>query len=76
MLDFGFSDLDLDEIEARCVAANGRSVRLLRRLGFVETERVPQGPGRGEFKDRVLPERYVFLSYRDKWIHSMSGLDA
>ena len=67
----GFEDLDLDEIEARCVIANKRSVRLLHRLGFKETERVPPGPGRGEFKDRLLSERYVFLLRRDKWIYSL-----
>ena len=62
------SDLDLDEIEARCVIANKRSVRLLHRLDFEETEHVPPGPGRGEFEDRMLPERYVFLLRRDKWV--------
>ena len=68
ILQVGFEDLDLDEIEARCVVANKRSVRLLHRLGFEETERVPLGPGRGAFKDRILPEWYVFLLSRDKWI--------
>ena len=68
ILQVGFEDLELDEIEARCVVANKRSVRLLHRLGFEETERVPLGPGRGAFKDRMLPERYVFLLSRDKWI--------
>ena len=71
ILQIGFEDLDLDEIEARCVVANKRSVRLLRRLGFEETERVPPGPGRGEFANRMLPERYVFLLRRDKWIYSL-----
>ena len=70
ILQVGFENLDLDEIEARCVVANKRSVRLLRRLGFEETERVPPGPGRGEFADRTLPERYVFVLCRDKWIYS------
>ena len=68
ILQIGFEDLELDEIEARCVVANRRSVRLLRRLGFEETERVPPGPSRGAFKDRMLPEWYVFLLSRDKWI--------
>ena len=68
ILQVGFGDLDLDEIEARCVVANKRSVRLLHRLGFEETERIPLGQGRGGFADRMLPERYVFLLYRDKWI--------
>ena len=68
ILQIGFEDLDLDEIEARCVVANKRSVQLLRRLGFEEAERVPPGPGRGAFKDRMLPERCVFLLSRDKWI--------
>ena len=68
ILQVGFEDLELDEIEARCVVANKRSVRLLHRLGFEETERVPLGPGRGAFKDRMLPEWYVFLLSRDKWI--------
>ena len=76
ILQVGFEDLALDEIEARCVVANKRSVRLLHRLGFEETERRPLGPGRGGFADRILPERYVFLLYRDKWIYSLSGLDA
>ena len=69
ILQVGFEDLDLNEIEARCVVANKRSVGLLHRLGFQKTERVPSGPGRGEFGDRMLPERSVFLLYRDKWIH-------
>lgn len=68
ILQVGFEDLDLDEIEARCVVANKRSVRLLHRLGFEETERIPPGPGRGEFAERMLPERCVFLLDRDKWI--------
>ena len=68
ILQVGFEDLELDEIEARCVVANRRSVRFLHRLGFEETERVPPGPSRGAFKDRMLPERYVFLLSRDKWI--------
>ena len=72
----GFEELDLDEIEARCVVANKRSVWLLHRLGFEEAERIPPGPGRGEFADRMLPERCVFLLDRDKWSHSSSGLDA
>ena len=72
MLDFGFEELGLDEIEARCVVANKRSVRLLHRLGFEEAERIPPGPGRGEFKDRVLPERCEFLLNRHKWVHSLS----
>ncbi len=71
ILQVGFEDLDLDEIEARCVVANKRSVRLLHRLGFEEAERVPPGPGRDEFEDRTLPERSVFLLYRDKWIHAL-----
>ena len=70
ILQMGFEDLDLDEIEARCVIANKRSVRLLHRLDFEETEHVPPGPGRGEFEDRMLPERYVFLLRRDKWVSS------
>ena len=68
ILQIGFEDLGLDEIEARCVVANKRSVRLLYRLGFEETERIPPGPGRGEFADRILPERCVYLLRRDKWI--------
>ena len=68
ILQVGFEDLELDEIEARCVVANRRSVRLLHRLGFEEAERIPPGPGRGAFKDRMLPEWYVFLLSRDKWI--------
>ncbi len=74
ILQIGFEDLDLDEIEARCVVANKRSVRLLHRLGFEETERVPTGPGRGEFVDRLLPERSVFLLRRDKWTHCYRGM--
>ena len=73
ILQVGFEDLDLDEIEARCVVANKRSVRLLYRLGFEEIEHVPPGPGRGEFVDRQLPERSVFLLYRDKWTHCYIG---
>ncbi len=69
MLDLGFEDLGLDEIEAGCVAANRRSVRLLSRLGFVETERVPPGHAPGEFNTDVLPELCVYLINRDKWIH-------
>ncbi|MDE3000066.1 MAG: GNAT family N-acetyltransferase [Gemmatimonadota bacterium] len=76
MLDFGFADLELHEIEARCVAANKRSVRLLHRLGFEATERMQPGQCRDEFTDRMLPERRVFLLSRDQWIHSMSGLNA
>ena len=75
LLELGFEDLWLDEIEATCVVSNQRSVRLLRRRGFEETERIPPGPGRGEFANRILPERCVFLLDRDKWIHSLSGLD-
>ena len=75
ILQVGFEDLSLDEIEARCVVANKRSVRLLERLGFKEAERIPPVPGRGEFADRVLPERCVFLLDRDKWNHSLSDLD-
>ncbi len=75
ILQVGFEDLSLDGIEARCVVANKRSVRLLERLGFEEAERIPPGPGRGEFADRVLPERCVFLLDRDRWIHGLSGLD-
>ena len=67
ILQVGFEDLELDEIGAICVVANKRSVRLLHRLGFEETERVPPEPGRGAFEDRMLPERCVFLLYRDKW---------
>ena len=74
ILQIGFEDLDLDEIEARCVVANKRSVRLLHRLGFEETERVPTGPGRDEFVDRLLPERSVFLLRRDKWTHCYRGM--
>ena len=72
VLQVGFEDLDLDEIEARCVVANKRSVRLLHRLGFEETEYIPPGLGRGEFADCMLPERCVFLLDRDKWSHSLS----
>ena len=68
ILQVGFEDLDLDEIEARCVVANKRSVRLLHRLGFEETECRPPGPGRDEFADHILSERCVFLLDRDKWI--------
>ncbi len=68
ILRVGFENLGLDEIEARCVVANKRSVRLLQRLGFAATERIPLGPGRGGFADRMLPERYVFLLDRDQWI--------
>ena len=68
ILQVGFEDLDLDEIEARCVVANERSVQLLHRLGFEETERISLGPGRGGFAARILPERCVFLLNRDKWI--------
>ena len=71
ILQVGFEHLGLDEIEAICVVANKRSVRLLHRLGFEETECRPPGPGRGEFADRVLPERCVFLLDRDKWVHSV-----
>ncbi len=65
MLKAGFEDLGLDEIGARCVVANRRAVRLLRRLGFEEAERIPPGPGRGEFEDQMLPERILFLLRRD-----------
>ena len=32
------------------------------------TGHIPPGLGRGEFADRMLPERCVFLLDRDKWI--------
>ena len=72
ILQVGIEALNLNEIEARCVVANERSVRLLRSLGFDDVERVPPGPGRGEFKNRILPERYVFLLSREKWLERES----
>ncbi len=67
MLEFGFKEIELDEIEARCVVANQRSVRLLRRLAFREVELLPPGPG---LQGYTWPERYVFLLTRNQWLES------
>ncbi|RKU11337.1 hypothetical protein C6502_08150 [Candidatus Poribacteria bacterium] len=46
----------LTAIEARCVAANKRSIRLIYTLGFELATIVPPSPGQGTFKNRILPE--------------------
>ena len=65
LLDFGFRELKLDRVEARCVTANGRSIRLLERLGCEEEERLPAG---GMSKGYVWPERSIYVTHRDDWL--------
>ena len=52
----GFDELDLTAIEARCVAANKRSIQLIYMLGFELATIVPPSPSQGTFKNRILPE--------------------
>lgn len=69
----GFDELDLTAIEARYVAANKRSIRLLHTLGFDRATIVPPSPGRGTFKDRILPQHYDFLLSRTRWVEDQTS---
>ncbi len=64
MVQFGFEALNLDELEARTVTANQRSIQVLSRLAFRKVERIPPGLGRGGYQ---WPERSVFLLSRADW---------
>ena len=64
ILGFGFRELSLHRIEARCVTANERSVRLLERLGFTEEERLPAG---GVSRGYVWPERSIYVRHQADW---------
>lgn len=57
-LDHGFGELGLTEVSAEALDANQRSVRILRRLGMMET-----GPGaEGRFLDRPTFHRRFAIS--------------
>jgi ribosomal-protein-alanine N-acetyltransferase len=43
ILKFAFEKLKLSKVIGRCVVANRRSVRVLKRLGFEEAKRIPAG---------------------------------
>jgi RimJ/RimL family protein N-acetyltransferase len=60
---FGFDDLGLEDLSARVVRGNHRSVRVLERLGFTHAKDIPPGIGKD---DRIWPERAEFrLRARD-----------
>ena len=64
ILELGFGQMGLGEVEARCVLANQRSANVLHRLSFREVERIPVGPGLGGY---TWPERYLFRLTRTQW---------
>ena len=64
ILGFGFRELSLHRIEARCVTANERSVRLLERLGFKEEERLQAG---GVSRGYVWPEQLIYVRHQADW---------
>ncbi len=69
ILDLAFGQMRLEEVEARCVMANQRSVNVLLRLAFAEAERIPVGPGLG---GHTWPERGLFRLSRVRWVDAGS----
>lgn len=64
MLDFGFSDMALNRIEADVTVGNAASVRVLEKLGFHEEGLLRQaGHWRGEYHDLRL-----FSLLRSEWV--------
>jgi RimJ/RimL family protein N-acetyltransferase len=70
MLDLAFHTLDLQTVQATCVAQNERAVRLLRRLGFREAERIPAGTVERGY---AWPERWGFELRRRSWGNRPAG---
>jgi len=67
MLHFGFETLHLKTIKAHCIATNQRSIHLLQKLTFHETERLPPNPNQITPQNQHMPEQCVMTLSRETW---------
>lgn len=68
ILHFGFETLHLKTIKAHCIATNQRSINLLQKLSFHETERLPQNPDQITFPNQPMPEKCILMLSRETWV--------
>ena len=64
IITFAFGEIDLDELAARTVDTNSRSIRMLVRLGFSHPLSIPPGTGKD---GRDWPQRSEYHLRRKDW---------
>ena len=64
IITFAFDEIGLDELAARSVDTNSRSIRVLERLGFSHPLPIPPGTGKD---GRDWPQRSEYHLLRKDW---------